>query len=71
MKKMINEFESELQKNGGVSCEGINAALNNIVEKYQEKSAFLLCPYISQRIGIAEWIVRCDVRGRYAKADRK
>ncbi len=70
MKKMINEFESELQKNGGVSCEGINAAINIIVEKYQEKSAFLLCPYISQRIGIAEWIVRCDMRERYLKADR-
>ena len=66
MKTMIYEFESVLQENGGVSCKGINAAVNRIVEKYQEQNAMLLCPYISQRIGIAEWIVRCDMKQRYS-----
>lgn len=66
MKTMIYEFEAVLQENGGVSCAGINAAVNRIVEKYQEKTAMLLCPYISRRIGIAEWIVRCDMKQRYS-----
>lgn len=62
---MIYEFESVLQENGGVSCTGINAAIDSVVKKYQEDAAMLLCPYISRRIGIAEWIVRCDMRQRY------
>lgn len=66
MKTMIYEFESILRKNGGVSCKGIYAAVNRIVEKYQEKTAMLLCPYISRRIGIAEWIVMCDMKQRYS-----
>ncbi|MBQ3378661.1 MAG: hypothetical protein IJG50_02210 [Clostridia bacterium] len=68
MKTMIYEFESVLQENGGVSCKGINAAVNSLVEKYKEENALLLCPYISRRIGIAEWIVRWDMRQRYAKS---
>lgn len=61
----IADMLAKTDENGGVFCKG-NAAVNRIVEKYQEKTAMLLCPYISRRIGIAEWIVRCDMKQRYS-----
>lgn len=37
---------------------GIDAAIEFVVGKYSQFETDSICPYISKRIGIAEWIVR-------------
>ena len=44
---------------------GINAAIEFIVGKYSKIATDAICPYISKRIGIAEWIVHGDIMQRY------
>ena len=46
---------------------GIDAAMERIARRYDLRAALRLCPYISKRIGIAEWIVACDMMRRYRR----
>ena len=45
----------------------IDAAMERIARRYDLRAALRLCPYISKRIGIAEWIVACDMMRRYRR----
>ena len=65
MEQMIREFENVLSRYSDDQINGINAAMEFIVKKYSKTETNLLCPYISKRLGIAEWIVRGDIAQRY------
>lgn len=65
MQRMIREFEDVLNEYGENQIKVINSAIDCIVGKYSVSEMNLICPYISKRIGIAEWIVRADVMQRY------
>ena len=65
MQRMIREFEDVLNEYGENQIKGINSAIDCIVGKYSVSEMNLICPYISKRIGIAEWIFRADVMQRY------
>ena len=65
MQRMIREFEDVLNEYGENQIKGINSAIDCIVGKYSVSDMNLICPYISKRIGISEWIVRADVMQRY------
>ena len=62
---VIADFEAVLQKHRSISSYSINEAINALVAGHSEEELSTVCPYISRRIGIAEWIVRCDVKQRF------
>ena len=65
MKQMIREFENILNMHTDNPMKGVNAAINFIVRKYSKSETDTICPYLSKRLGIAEWIIRCDITKRY------
>ena len=67
MEQMIREFENVLSKYNDNQMKGINAAIEFIVGKYSKIETDAICPYISKRIGIAEWIVHGDIMQRYKR----
>ncbi len=60
-------FESVLQSDRCVSFENLNNALNAVVKTYGEEQASEISSYISRRVGIAEWIIKYDLKQRYEK----
>ena len=64
MKRIQNKKESARYAD-------INAALEKIARRYDLRAALALCPYISEKIGIAEWIVRYDMVKRYRRKARE
>lgn len=69
MQRMIREFEDVLNEYGENQIKGITSAIDFIVGKYSKFETNLICPYISKRIGIAEWIVRGDIMQRYKQME--
>ena len=65
MQQMIREFENVLSRYSDDQKIGVNAAIEFIVKKYSKSETEFLCPYISKRLRIAEWIVRGDIAQRY------
>ena len=64
---IISFFETILQSNGTLSLDNLNNALNAVVKKYSEDEATEISSYVSKRVGIAEWIVKYDIKQRYGR----
>ena len=65
--QIINSFENALQNVGKITPDKLNQAIDTIVRMFDENETEMTCPYISKRIGIAEWIVQSDIKQRYGK----
>ena len=65
---IISFFEAFLQANGALSLDNLNNALNAVVKKYSEDEATEISSYVSKRVGIAEWIVKYDIKQRYGRS---
>lgn len=65
--QVINSFENALQNVGKITPDKLNQAIDTIVRTFDENETEMTCPYISKRIGIAEWIVQSDIKQRYGK----
>lgn len=65
MKQIIQEFENILSRYSDNQIKGSSAAIGFIVRKYGKFEADSISTYISKRLGIAEWIVRADIKKRY------
>ena len=65
---IISFFEAFLQANGTLSLDNLNNALNAVVKKYSEDEATEISSYVSKRVGIAEWIVKYDIKQRYGRS---
>jgi hypothetical protein len=68
---MTDVFEDLLVINGGISPEGAEAAISTLTGMFGEEVYDLMCPYISGRLGVAEWIVKRDIAGRCGKGFRR
>lgn len=71
MQQMIQDFETILRRYGGDQINGIDAAMKFLAGTYSMDAASAICPYISKRLGIAEWIVRMDMMQRYAQIEKR
>lgn len=67
-KAIISFFETVLRSHGRVSLDDLNNALNAVVKKYSEDEATEISSYVSKRVGIAEWIVKYDIKQRYGRS---
>lgn len=65
--QIIKSFENALQNVGKITLDKLNQAIDTIVRTFDENETEMICPYISKRIGIAEWIVQYDIKQRYGK----
>lgn len=65
---IISFFETILQSNGALSLDNLNNALNAVVKRYSEDEAAEISSYVSKRVGIAEWIVKYDIKQRYGRS---
>lgn len=54
--QIINSFENALQNAGKITPDKLSHAIDTIVRTFDENETEMICPYISKRIGIAEWI---------------
>ncbi len=57
-------FEAMKITDERMSLSDLNRALDAIAVTCSKDMIYLICPYISRRIGIAEWIVRADMKQR-------
>ena len=71
MQQMIREFETVLCNYSENQMKGIDSAIGFLVRKYSLFEIDAICPYIAKRLGLAEWIVRGDIRQRYRRINKK
>ena len=60
-------IQAEIQNVGKITLDKLNQAIDTIVRTFDENETEMICPYISKRFGIAEWIVQYDIKQRYGK----
>lgn len=65
--EIMNYFDYLLQENGGISTDSLNRTLNTVVNLFSKEAVIPTSEHISKKIGIAEWIVKNDLKQRYRK----
>ncbi len=63
--KEIRLLNDKLRAWGDRKGEGFHHALDYIVRHYTEEQALALCRDLARWLGVAEWIVRLDVKRKY------